>query len=153
MAGKIGPALAMGNTVVVKPAPQDPLGVIRLAEVFQEAGFPPGVVNVIVGSSAGVGRGAGRVAARRHGQLHRQHGRRQRIGEVARPATEAPAMELGGKGASLVFDGADLDRPLAGIASTFTSTPGQICTAPTRLIAQRGVYDQIVEKLAGIARP
>ena len=52
MAGKIGPALAMGNTVVVKPAPQDPLGVIELGELFDEAGFPPGVVNVVVGADA-----------------------------------------------------------------------------------------------------
>src|SRR3954454_5741256 len=55
MAGKIGPALAMGNTVVVKPAPQDPLAVIRFGEILNEAGFPPGVVNVVTGSGADVG--------------------------------------------------------------------------------------------------
>ena len=54
-AGKIGPALAMGNTVVVKPAPQDPLAVIRLGELLEEAGFPPGVVNVVAGSAPDVG--------------------------------------------------------------------------------------------------
>ena len=73
MAGKVGPALAMGNTVVVKPAPQDPLAVLRVGEILDEAGFPPGVVNVVVGSAAGRGRGARRQPARRHGELHRQH--------------------------------------------------------------------------------
>src|SRR5207237_9052484 len=55
MAGKIGPALAMGNTVVVKPAPQDPLAVLRVVELIQSAGFPPGVVNVVSGSGADAG--------------------------------------------------------------------------------------------------
>src|SRR3954469_22057096 len=55
MAGKIGPALAMGNTVVVKPAPQDPLATLRVGEILEEAGFPPGVVNVVVGSTAEAG--------------------------------------------------------------------------------------------------
>src|SRR5689334_9717383 len=55
LAGKIGPALAMGNTVVVKPAPQDPLGIVRMGEVFAEAGFPPGVVNIVVGEGAAAG--------------------------------------------------------------------------------------------------
>ena len=76
MAGKLAPALAMGNTVVVKPAWQDPLAVIRMCEVFEEAGFPPGVVNVITLRGSGAGRGARVVAARRHGQLHRLDRRR-----------------------------------------------------------------------------
>jgi acyl-CoA reductase-like NAD-dependent aldehyde dehydrogenase len=61
-------------------------------------------------------------------------------------------MELGGKGASLVFEGADLDAAARGTASTFTFHAGQICTAPTRLIAQRAIYDEVVEKLATIAK-
>ena len=85
MAGKIGPALAMGNTVVVKPAPQDPLAVIVLGEVLHEAGFPAGVVNVVTGSSPRGGPGARRVAARRHGELHRLH-RRSAGPSARRPA-------------------------------------------------------------------
>ncbi len=132
--GKLGPALAMGNTVIVKPAPQDPLGVIRLVEVMQEAGFPPGVVNVVVGSDPGGGRSARGVAARRHGELHRvSTAIGMRIGEVAGRSLKRQLMELGGKGASLVFDER---RPRPGrsraSASTFTFHAGQICTAPTR---------------------
>jgi acyl-CoA reductase-like NAD-dependent aldehyde dehydrogenase len=69
--GKIGPALAMGNTVVIKPAHQDPLGIIKMTEAFHDAGFPPGVGRV----DAGAGRGAGGGARDRYGQLHRQHRR------------------------------------------------------------------------------
>jgi acyl-CoA reductase-like NAD-dependent aldehyde dehydrogenase len=75
-----------------------------------------------------------------------------RIGEVAGRSMKRQLLELGGKGASLVFEGADLDRAALGTASTYTFHAGQICTAPTRLIAQRGVYDQMVEKLAQIAK-
>ena len=89
MAGKIGPALAMGNTVVVKPAPQDPLGRRPdVGEVFDEAGFPPGVVNVVVGERRRAPAEALVASpARRHGQLHRLDRVGQRIGEVARAAT------------------------------------------------------------------
>ena len=71
MSGKLAPALAMGNTIVVKPPLQDPLGVIRMCELFEEAGFPPGVVNVVSSSQIAAVRGHRRVAARRHDQLHR----------------------------------------------------------------------------------
>jgi acyl-CoA reductase-like NAD-dependent aldehyde dehydrogenase len=150
--GKIGPALAMGNTVVVKPAPQDPLGVIRLVETMQEAGFPPGVVNLVVGSNPA---SAEALVASAHTDMVSFTGSTAiggRIGEVAGRSMKRQLLELGGKGASLVFEGADLDRAALGTASTFTFHAGQICTAPTRLIAQRGVYDEVVEKLAQIAK-
>jgi acyl-CoA reductase-like NAD-dependent aldehyde dehydrogenase len=150
--GKLGPALAMGNTVIIKPAPQDPLGVIRLVEVMQEAGFPPGVVNVVVGSTPAAAEAL--VASPLVDMVSFTGSTTigMRIGEVAGRSLKRQLMELGGKGASLVFDSADLDLAARGTASTFTFHAGQICTAPTRLIAQRGVYDQMVEKLAGIAR-
>ena len=71
MAGKVGPALAMGNTVVVKPAPQDPLAVLRFADAVAEAGFPPGVVNIVTGAGPRPARRWSPSPARRHGQLHR----------------------------------------------------------------------------------
>ncbi|RST16605.1 aldehyde dehydrogenase family protein [Streptomyces sp. WAC05374] len=151
-AGKIAPALAMGNTVVVKPAPQDPLSVYAMARALQEAGVPPGVVNVVSGSGAEAGEAAvdspdvdmvsftGSTAVGR------------RIGEVCGRELKRQLMELGGKGAALVFDDADLGAAVRGVGTTFSFYSGQICTAPTRVLAQRGVYERLVEGLAGYAR-
>ncbi|CAN5594528.1 aldehyde dehydrogenase family protein [soil metagenome] len=149
MAGKLGPALAMGNTVVVKPAPQDPLGVIKMAEVFDEAGFPPGVVNVVVG--AGTAAAAALVASPYVDMISFTGSTAvgRRIGEVAGRDMKRLLLELGGKGASIVFDDADVAQAVAGTGSTWAFHSGQICTAPTRVLAQRGVYDQVV---AGLAR-
>jgi acyl-CoA reductase-like NAD-dependent aldehyde dehydrogenase len=149
--GTLAPALATGNTVVVKPAAQDPLAVIILAEIFQEAGFPPGVVNVIVGSNP---ESSQALVASPDVDMISFTGSTAvglRIAEAAGKEMKRVLMELGGKGASLVFDGADLDRAAQGTASTFAFHAGQICTAPTRLIAQRSVYHELVEKLAKIA--
>jgi acyl-CoA reductase-like NAD-dependent aldehyde dehydrogenase len=150
--GTLGPALATGNTVVVKPAGQDPLAVIRLVELFNEAGFPPGVVNLIVGSGAEASQA---LVSSPSVDMVSFTGSTEvglRIAEAAGRDLKRVLMELGGKGASVVFEGADLDAAAEGTASTFTYHAGQICTAPTRLIAQRAVYEQVVEKLAGIAR-
>ncbi|UDM00540.1 aldehyde dehydrogenase family protein [Streptomyces longhuiensis] len=150
-AGKVAPALAMGNTVVVKPAPQDPLSVYRMAAALEEAGAPPGVVNVVSGTAVDVGEAAvdspdvdmvsftGSTAVGR------------RIGEVCGRGMKRQLMELGGKGAALVFDDLDeagLASAVSGIGTTYAFYSGQICTAPTRVIAQRGVYDALVSKLS-----
>ncbi|MFI1536704.1 aldehyde dehydrogenase family protein [Streptomyces anandii] len=151
-AGKVAPALAMGNTVVVKPAPQDPLSVYRMAEALQAAGVPPGAMNVVSGRSVAVAEAVvdspdvdmvsftGSTAVGR------------RIAEVCGRDMKRTLMELGGKGAALVLDDADLDAAVAGIGTTFSFYSGQICTAPTRVLAQRGVYDRLVRQLAEYAR-
>ncbi|CAN5834683.1 aldehyde dehydrogenase family protein [soil metagenome] len=151
MAGKLGPALAMGNTVVVKPAPQDPLGVLKLVEVFEEAGFPPGVVNAVVSSRP---EPAEALVASPHVDMISFTGSTavgRRIGEVAGRDMKRLLLELGGKGASVVFDDADVAAAVSGTGSTWAFHSGQICTAPTRVLAQRGIYDQVVEGLAGYA--
>ncbi|HET6664240.1 MAG TPA: aldehyde dehydrogenase family protein, partial [Acidimicrobiales bacterium] len=149
--GKIGPALAMGNTVVIKPAHQDPLGIIRMVEAFHDAGFPPGVVNLVVGSTP---ESAEALVAAPQTDMISFTGSTAiglRIGEFAARGMKRVLFELGGKGASLVFEDADIDAAARGTASTFAFHAGQICTAPTRLLAQRRAYDQVVEKLAQIA--
>jgi acyl-CoA reductase-like NAD-dependent aldehyde dehydrogenase len=151
MAGKVGPALAMGNTVVVKPAPQDPLAVIRFGEILLEAGFPPGVVNVVTGSAADVGEA---LVASKHIDMVSFTGSTgvgQRIGAVAGHDMKRLLLELGGKGAGVVFDDADLKTAIGMITSVWAFHSGQICTAPTRVIAQRGVYDQLVAGLSAAA--
>ncbi|MGW0912298.1 aldehyde dehydrogenase family protein [Streptomyces sp. NPDC002784] len=150
-AGKIAPALAMGNTVVVKPAPQDPLSVYRMAEVLEAAGVPPGVVNVVSGASVAVGEAVVASADVDMVSFTGSTAVGRRIAEVCGRGMKRQLMELGGKGAALVFDDADLGSAVAGIGTTFSFYSGQICTAPTRVLAQRGVYDRLVEQLASYA--
>jgi acyl-CoA reductase-like NAD-dependent aldehyde dehydrogenase len=151
MAGKIGPALAMGNTVVVKPAPQDPLAVMRVCELVQQAGFPDGVISVVTGSGAQVGEA---LVALKHVDMVSFTGSTavgQRIGAVAGHDMKRLLLELGGKGAALVFDDADLRTAISTIVSVWAFHSGQICTAPTRVLAQRGVYDKLVAGLQAAA--
>jgi acyl-CoA reductase-like NAD-dependent aldehyde dehydrogenase len=147
MAGKVGPALAMGNTVVVKPAPQDPLAVLRFADAVAQAGFPPGVVNILTGSGAAAGEA---LVTSPHVDMVSFTGSTtvgQRIGEVAGRDMKRLLLELGGKGVGLVFDDADLKTAIGAISSVWAFHSGQICTAPTRVIAQRNIYDQLVAGL------
>ncbi|MFF5479073.1 aldehyde dehydrogenase family protein [Streptomyces sp. NPDC012935] len=150
-AGKIAPALAMGNTVVVKPAPQDPLSVYRMAEALQAAGAPAGVVNVVCGRAAEVGEAAVSSPDVDMVSFTGSTAVGQRIAEVCGRDMKRQLMELGGKGAAVVLDDADLGSAVAGIGTTFSFYSGQICTAPTRVLAQRGVYDRLVEQLAAYA--
>ncbi|MGF0176842.1 aldehyde dehydrogenase family protein [Streptomyces sp. Marseille-Q5077] len=150
-AGKIAPALAMGNTVVVKPAPQDPLSVYRMAEALEAAGVPAGVVNVVCGRSVEVGEAAVSSPDVDMVSFTGSTAVGQRIAEVCGRDMKRQLMELGGKGAAVVLDDADLGSAVAGIGTTFSFYSGQICTAPTRVLAQRGVYDRLVEQLAAYA--
>ncbi|WP_306322984.1 MULTISPECIES: aldehyde dehydrogenase family protein [unclassified Streptomyces] len=146
-AGKVAPALAMGNTVVVKPAPQDPLSVFRMAAALEEAGAPAGVVNVVSGAEVGVGEAAVESADVDMVSFTGSTAVGQRIGEVCGRSMKRQLMELGGKGAAVVLDDADLDSAVAGIGTTYAFYSGQICTAPTRALVHRSVYDEFVAKL------
>ncbi|MEV6957064.1 aldehyde dehydrogenase family protein [Streptomyces sp. NPDC051183] len=151
-AGKVAPALAMGNTVVVKPAPQDPLSVFKMAEALAEAGVPAGVVNVVNGQSVEIGEAAVDSPYVDMVSFTGSTGVGQRIAEVCGRTMKRQLMELGGKGAAVVFedlDDAGLSAAVMGIGTTFSFYSGQICTAPTRVIAHRAVYDQLIEKLTG----
>ena len=149
LAGKLAPALATGNTVVAKPAPQDPLTCLRLGEIFQEAGAPPGIFNVVTGS--GAAPGAALVASPDVDMI-------SFTGSTAvgrRIATDGGAtmkrllLELGGKGAAVVLADADLATAVSAIGSTWAFHSGQICTAPTRALVHRSRYQEV---LAGLAR-
>ncbi len=151
MAGKIAPALAMGNTLVVKPPVQDPLGVLRMVELFEEAGFPPGVVNAVSATTVEAAE-----AITTHPEVDMisftgSTGVGCRIAEVAGKQMKRLLLELGGKGAAIVFDDADLKNAVSNISSTWTFHSGQICTSPTRVVAQRGIYDELVGRLTGMA--
>ena len=152
MVGKIAPALAVGCTVVMKPAPQDPLCVIELAKILDEVGFPPGVVNIVTGSAPEVGAvlvdddnidmvsftGSTPIGIK--------------IMEAGARTMKRQLQELGGKGACVITADADLDKAVAGIASVWAFHSGQICTAPTRVIVHRSRYDELVTRLAQAAK-
>ncbi|HEX4430580.1 MAG TPA: aldehyde dehydrogenase family protein [Frankiaceae bacterium] len=151
LAGKMAPALAMGNTVIAKPAPQDPLHILRFGELLMEAGIPPGVVNIIGGSGAAAGAAlttspdvdmvsfTGSTAVGRN------------IATACGDGMKRQLLELGGKGAAIVFEDGDVDLAVTGISSTWTFHSGQICTAPTRVLVHRSKRDELIGKLSGLA--
>ncbi len=152
MAGKLGPALAMGNTVVVRPASQNPLAVIELVRILDAVGFPPGVVNVITGSTPATGEALVVSPDIDMVSFTGSTGVGMRIGEVGGRTMKRLLLELGGKGAALVFDDADVKNAVSMIGSVWTFHSGQICTAPTRAIIQRKLYEPIVAGLAKMAK-
>jgi acyl-CoA reductase-like NAD-dependent aldehyde dehydrogenase len=151
MAGKIGPALAMGNTVIVRPAPQDPLAVIELVRILDEVGFPPGVVNVITGSSPATGEALVESPDVDMISFTGSTAVGLRIAEAGGRTMKRLLLELGGKGAGIVLEDADLAAAVTAIGSVWTFHAGQICTAPTRAIVHRSRYQEFVEGLAKMA--
>ncbi len=151
MAGKIAPALAMGNTLVVKPPTQDPLGVIRMVELIEEAGLPPGVVNTVSADSVEVAEVITSSPDVDMISFTGSTGVGCRIAEVGGRTMKRLLLELGGKGAAIVFDDADLKNVISNVSSTWTFHSGQICTSPTRVVVQRGLYDELVGKLTAMA--
>jgi acyl-CoA reductase-like NAD-dependent aldehyde dehydrogenase len=141
----------MGNTVVIKPAPQDPLAVVELARVLQEVGFPPGVVNLI--SAQGPDPASALTTSPDVDMVSFTGSTAvgQRIAAAGAPTMKRLLMELGGKGAAVVFDDADIKGAITAIGSTWAFHSGQICTAPTRAVVHRSVFDQVVESLAKFA--
>ncbi|MBU3700486.1 MAG: aldehyde dehydrogenase family protein [Acidimicrobiia bacterium] len=152
MVGKIAPALAVGCTVVMKPAPQDPLCVIELAKILDDVGFPKGVVNIVTGGAAQVG--ADLVADPNVDMVSFTGSTAVGCAIVAAgaPTMKRQLHELGGKGACVVLADADMDKTVAGISSVWAFHSGQICTAPTRVIVHRSRYDELVSRLADSAR-
>jgi acyl-CoA reductase-like NAD-dependent aldehyde dehydrogenase len=151
MAGKLGPALAMGNTVVVRPASQNPLAVIELVRILHEVGFPEGVVNVVTGSTPATGEALVESRDVDMVSFTGSTGVGLRIAEVGGRTMKRTLLELGGKGAALVFDDADVKTAVTMIGSVWTFHSGQICTAPTRAIIQRQLYEPVVAGLAKMA--
>ncbi len=148
---KIGPALATGNAVIIKPAPQDPLATLELGRLAQEVGFPPGVFNVVTGSRPDLGRALVRSRDVDMVSFTGSTAVGVSIYESAAATMKRLFLELGGKGAAIVFGDADLDLAVQGIGTVWTFHSGQICTAPTRVLAHRSVYDELVTRLSALA--
>jgi len=144
-AWKLGPALACGNTVVLKPAEQTPLSALYLADLIAAAGFPPGVVNIINGH----GRVAGAALAQHPGvdkvAFTGSTATGREIMRMAAGTMKNLTLETGGKSPLLVFDDADLDQAVKWAHIGIMSNMGQICTATSRILVQKAVYDRFVE--------
>jgi phenylacetaldehyde dehydrogenase len=150
-AWKLGPALATGNTIVIKPAEQTPLSVLLLGELIQEAGIPDGVVNIV----PGYGETAGAALA-----AHPDVDKIAFTGstEVGKLIVHAAAgnlkkvsLELGGKSPNVVFADVDLDSAIAGAASAIFFNHGQCCCAGSRLFIESSIFDQVVEGVSARA--
>lgn len=149
---KVAPALACGNTVVVKPAPWTSLTALRLAEIAQEAGLPAGVLNVITGSSDELGR-----ALVRHPEVAKiaftgatMTG--QEIARVSADTLKQVTLELGGKSPNIVLADADIDGAIRGATIGIFYGKGEVCAAGSRLFVDRKIHDEFVEKLADRAK-
>lgn len=151
-ATKLGPALAAGNTVVLKASEEAPAAMFEFARVVEEAGFPPGVVNVI----SGLGEPCGRALTSHPGV--------SRVAFTGGPDTAAKviantannfavvSLELGGKSPILVFDDADIEGAVNGIVAGNFGASGQSCVAGSRVFIQSGIYDEILAELENRAR-
>jgi succinylglutamic semialdehyde dehydrogenase len=150
--GQLVPALLAGNTAVFKPSDKGPTTAALMARCFDEAGFPPGVLNVVQGGAPVAEHlvaHAGVDAILFTGSV--PVGRRILAATAARPGLLV-ALELGGKNASLVLDDADLERTVREVAFSGFATAGQRCTATSRVIATRGIAGRLAEGLARAAR-
>ena len=143
---KIAPALATGNTVVLKPAETTPLTALLFAEVCQQAGLPAGVVNIVTGD------GATGSALVNHPDIDKiaftgSTGVGKGIARAIAGTGKSATLELGGKGANIVFDDSPIDQTVEGIVSGIFFNQGHVCCAGSRLLVQENVHDELIEKL------
>ncbi len=149
---KLGPALAAGNAVVLKPAELTPLTTLALAELLREVGFPRGVINVV----PGYGETAGQRLAEHEGVGKLSFTGSTRVGrrivEASVGNLKKLQLELGGKGANIVFADADLDAAIMGSAFAIFHNQGQVCIAGARLILEEKIADAFLERFVALAR-
>ncbi|MEV4636221.1 aldehyde dehydrogenase family protein [Actinoplanes sp. NPDC049548] len=146
LAWKIAPALATGNTVVLKPAETTPLSALFFADVCRQADLPPGVVNIVTGAGE-TGRtlvehpGVDKVAFTGSTEVGRQ------IARSVAGTRKRLTLELGGKAANIVFDDAPIDQAVEGIVNGIFFNQGHVCCAGSRLLIQESIYDEVLESL------
>src|SRR5580765_3428166 len=149
-AWKLGPALAAGCCVVLKPAEQTPLSALRLGELISEAGIPDGVVNIVTGfGEAGAALaahpGVNKVAFTGSGEVGKL------VVQAAAGNLKKVSLELGGKSPNIIFDDADVPAAIAGASNAIFFNHGQCCNAGSRLYVQRKVFDEVAQGVADVA--
>ncbi|MBA2678554.1 MAG: aldehyde dehydrogenase family protein, partial [Ktedonobacteraceae bacterium] len=147
LAWKIAPAIAMGNTVVLKPARYTSLTALKFAEIVQEVGLPAGVINIVTGEAAQAGE-----ALVQHPDVNKiAFTGSTEVGRSIRRTTAGSgkklSLELGGKSPFIVFDDADLDSVVEGVVDAIWFNQGQVCCAGSRLLVQENIADRLVTKL------
>jgi aldehyde dehydrogenase (NAD+) len=149
---KVAPALACGNTIIIKPASQTPLTALALAEIAKEVGLPAGVINVITGPGASVGQmlvehpGIDKIAFT--GDTSTGKGIMRGSADTLKRIT----LELGGKSPNIVFPDADLDAAIRGATTGIFYGKGEVCAAGSRLLVDRSIKDEFIEKVAARAK-
>jgi len=146
MTWKASAALASGNTVVVKPASYTPLSAVMLGEIANDAGLPPGVLNIITGPGNTVGTKMTTHPAVRRISFVGESNTGKTIMRNASENLIPVSLELGGKSANIVFEDADLDEAVQGSIEAIYRNQGEICLAGSRLLVQESVYEQFLEK-------
>jgi aldehyde dehydrogenase (NAD+) len=146
LAWKIAPALAAGNTVVLKPAETTPLTALKFAEICRDAGLPAGVVNIVTGAGQ---TGATLVD---HPDINKiAFTGSTEVGKIIQKAVAGSSkkytLELGGKGPNIVFEDAPIDQAVEGIINAIFFNQGHVCCAGSRLLVQEGIADQLIRKL------
>lgn len=148
-AWKLAPALAAGNTLVVKPAEDAPLSILHLGKLIQEAGFPAGTINIVPGLGGVTGE-----ALVAHPDVDKisftgSPGVGKHIQKVAADTFKRVTLELGGKSPHIVLEDANVEAAINGIAMGLLFNSGQVCAAGTRVLVHRSLYDTVVDALAG----
>ena len=146
LAWKVAPALAAGNTVVIKPAETTPLSALVFAEILQQADLPPGVVNIVTGA------GATGAAIVRHPDVDKvaftgSTGVGREIAKAVAGTPKKLTLELGGKAANIVFEDAPIDQAIEGIVNGIFFNQGHVCCAGSRLLVQESIHDDVVDRL------
>ncbi len=152
LAWKLAPALAAGNTVVVKPSEYTSASALEFMKLIEQAGFPPGVVNVVTGFGAEVGAPLVEHPKVAKVAFTGSDATGQRIYEAAAKGLKRVSMELGGKSPNIVFDDAQIDNAVKGVISGIFAATGQTCIAGSRLLVQQSIHDQFVDKLVALAK-
>ncbi|KXN93302.1 Aldehyde dehydrogenase [Leucoagaricus sp. SymC.cos] len=150
---KLGPALATGNTVVLKPSEMTPLSALRIADLANEAGFPPGVINIVNGYGAAAGSA---IAAHPKIQKVAFTGSTLTGRKILKASSETNlkvvTLELGGKSPTIVFDDANLEQTLKWAAAGIFPNMGQSCVAASRIFVQESIYPTFLEKFTVLAQ-
>lgn len=151
-AWKIAPALVTGNTIVLKPSPLASVSVLRLAEIFKEAGMPEGVINIVTTSSNDVA--AALVKHQNIDMISFSGGTEtgKTIMRLAAEQTKKITLELGGKSPNIIFSDCDKSAAIGGSLSAIFMNQGQMCTAGSRLLVEESVYDDVINRLIDKAR-